>query len=102
MAMAYDDKYDKYRAVEPPHNVIMEGRKRLSVSGVDDVESFDENEIIMSTSQGVLFVRGKDLRIEKLSIDSGDVILEGEIDKLEYEDAVKPAGGGGFFARLFK
>jgi sporulation protein YabP len=98
MAMAYDERY---KAVEPPHNVIMEGRRRLSVSGVDDVESFDENEIIMSTSQGVLFVRGRDLRIEKLSLDSGDVILEGEIDKLEYEDTIKQSGGG-FFARLFR
>jgi len=99
MAVTYEERY---RAPEPPHNVIMEGRKRLSVSGVDDVESFDENEIIMSTSQGVLFIRGRDLRIEKLSLDSGDVVLEGEIDKLEYEDTVKPASGGGFFARLFK
>ena len=55
----------------------------------------------MSTSQGVLFVRGRDLRIEKLSLDSGDVILEGEIDKLEYEDTIKQSGGG-FFARLFR
>ena len=101
MAMAYDDKYDKYRAVEPPHNVIMEGRRRLSVSGVDDVESFDENEIIMSTSQGV-YLSAEETCASKLSLDSGDVILEGEIDKLEYEDTAKPSGGGGFFARLFK
>ena len=47
--MAYEEKY---KAAELPHNVIMEGRKKVSVSGVDDVESFDENEIIMSTSPG--------------------------------------------------
>jgi sporulation protein YabP len=78
----------------------MEGRKKVSLSGVDDVESFDENEVVMSTSQGVLIVKGRDLRIEKLSLDSGDVVMEGDIDRLEYENDVKPSGG--LFARLFK
>ena len=95
--MAYEEKF---KTVELPHNVIMESRKKISVSGVDDVESFDENEIVMSTSQGVLIVRGHGLRIEKLSLDSGDVVLEGEIEKLEYEDDVKASGG--LFSRLFK
>ncbi len=96
--MAYEEKF---KTVELPHNVIMESRKKVSVSGVDDVESFDENEIVMSTAQGILIVRGRELRIEKLSLDSGDVVLEGTIDKLEYEDDVK-ASGGGLFSRLFK
>ena len=95
--MAYEEKY---RTVELPHNVIMEGRKKVSVSGVSDVESFDENEIVMTTTQGVLIARGKELRIEKLSLDSGDVVMEGVIDKLEYEDEVKATGG--LFSRLFK
>jgi sporulation protein YabP len=95
--MAYEEKY---KPAELPHNVIMENRKKISVSGVDDVESFDESEIVMSTSQGVLIVRGRELRIEKLSLDSGDVVMEGDIDRLEYEDDVKASGG--LFARLFK
>lgn len=95
--MAYEEKY---KQAELPHNVIMESRKKITVSGVDDVESFDENEIVMSTSQGVLIVRGRELRIEKLSLDSGDVVMEGEIDRLEYEDDVKVSGG--LFSRLFK
>lgn len=95
--MAYEEKY---KTMELPHNVIMENRKKISVSGVDDVESFDENEVVMSTSQGVLVVHGKELRIEKLSLDSGDVVLEGSIDRLDYEDDMKVTGG--LFARLFK
>ncbi|MDR3277892.1 MAG: sporulation protein YabP [Oscillospiraceae bacterium] len=95
--MAYEEKY---RPAELPHNVILEGRRRVSVSGVDDVESFDENEIIMSTSQGTLFLRGSELRIEKLSLDSGDLTIEGVVDKLEYEDDARQSGG--FFSRLFK
>lgn len=94
--MAYDEKYK----AEIPHNVIMEGREKLSVSGVEDVESFDEGEIVMNTSKGILIVRGQELHIEKLSIDSGDVIVVGQLEKLEYEDDVKITGG--FFSRLFK
>lgn len=95
--MAYEEKY---KTAELPHNVIMEGRHRVSVSGVEDVESFDEAEVIMLTTQGTLFVRGAELRIEKLSLDSGDVVLEGSVDRIEYEDDIKP--GGGFFGKLFK
>jgi sporulation protein YabP len=97
IAMPYDDRH---KAAELPHNVIIEGRRRISVSGVDDVESFDEGEIVMGTSQGVLVLQGKELRIEKLSLDSGDVSVEGVIDRLEYEDDVHTSGG--FFSRLFK
>ena len=95
--MAYEEKY---KMAELPHNVIMEGRRKVSVSGVDDVESFDEGEIVMNTSQGILIVRGQDLHIEKLSLDSGDIVLEGVIDKLEYEENIKTSGG--LFSRLFR
>ena len=75
------------------HSVVMEGRKKLSVSGVEEVESFDENTIVMSTSLGVLVVRGEDLHIEALTV-------EGEVDSLTYEE--DSGREGGFFARLFR
>ena len=96
--MPYDDKY---AAAPPAHNLIVESRTRATVSGVVDVESFDENEIIMATSMGVLFMRGTGLRIERLSLDTGDVAIEGNIDRCEYEDQMRDQGGG-FFGRLFK
>ncbi|MDR0446393.1 MAG: sporulation protein YabP [Oscillospiraceae bacterium] len=101
--MAYDDKYrdDKFRPAETTHNLIVEARGRAAVSGVTDVESFDENEIIMATSMGALFLRGTELRIEKLSLDTGDVAIEGNIDKIEYEDGARERDGG-FFRRLFR
>ena len=99
LIMAYEDRY---KTAEASHNVIIEGRKKLSVSGVDDVESFDENEIVMGTAQGVLILSGKDLRIEKLSLDSGEVTVEGVVDSLEYEDGTDSGDGGGFLSRLFR
>ncbi|MDR3209915.1 MAG: sporulation protein YabP [Oscillospiraceae bacterium] len=95
--MPYDEKY---RPAEPVHSIIAEGRRRAAVSGVTDVESFDENEIIMTTTMGALFLRGTDLHIERLSLDTGEVTIEGVLDRIEYEDEVKPSGG--FFGRLFK
>lgn len=83
-----------------PHHVILEGREQLSISGVEEVESFDENTIVMVTSQGTLVVRGEDLHIEKLSLDGGDLKVEGAVDSLTYEDGGREKGG--FFSRLFR
>lgn len=95
--MAYDEKYKP----DLPHNVIMEGREKLSVSGVEDVESFDEETIVLYTSKGMLIVKGVELHIEKLSLDGGDLSVEGKIDSLRYEDEQR-ASGGGLLSRLFK
>lgn len=84
---------------EVGHHVILEGREELSVSGVEEVESFDENTIVMITGKGTLVVRGEELHIEKLSLDGGDLRVEGMVDSLVYEDEVRSKGGG-FFARL--
>ena len=96
--MQYEEK--KTRPEAAAHHVILEGRERLSVAGVEDVESFDESAIVMNTCEGTLVVRGEGLHIEKLSLDGGDLKVEGSVDSLTYEDA----GGerGGFLARLFR
>lgn len=83
-----------------PHHVVLEGRSDLSVSGVEDVESFDENTIVMTTVKGTLVVRGEGLHIEKLSLDGGDLKVEGMVDSLTYEDDGREKGG--FLARLLR
>lgn len=95
--MPYEEK--KVRP-EAAHHVIMEGRESLSVSGVEDVESFDESQIVMITSKGRLVVQGTELHIEKLSLDGGDLKVEGMVDALTYEDD----GGarGSFWSRLLR
>ena len=96
--MQYEDRRPRQEAAD--HHVILEGRASLSVSGVEEVESFDENAIVMRTAQGTLVVRGEELHIEKLSLDGGDLRVEGMVDSLTYEDD----GGvrGGVLARLFR
>ena len=95
--MAYDDKYKK---PELPHSLSLQERKKLVVSGVEDVESFDENTIVLQTSGGLLILKGEELHVDKLSIEGGELSVTGRINSLVYEDS--SGGSGGFFSRLFK
>ncbi|MBQ4248936.1 MAG: sporulation protein YabP [Clostridia bacterium] len=90
------------KRTETAHNVIMENRTRLSVSGVEDVDNFDESTVTLITAMGALTVRGMGLRINKLSVDTGEVMIEGDIDSFEYSDVPAQREGGGFISRLFK
>lgn len=85
----------------PPeaHRLELTGRERLLVSGVEDVERFDETGIVMTTAAGTLVISGEDLHIGKLSLDGGELHVEGRIDSVAYEDFAQ--GRGGFFGRLF-
>lgn len=81
------------------HRLELTGRERLTVSGVEDVERFDETGIVMSTGAGVLVVTGENLHIGKLSLDGGELHVDGRIDSISYEDG--GTGRSGFFQRLF-
>ncbi|WRS28235.1 sporulation protein YabP [Oscillospiraceae bacterium MB08-C2-2] len=82
------------------HNIIMENRKNLTISGVMDIDSFNEETVVAFTEQGELTVRGNNLHINKIDVDTGELTMEGEIDSLSYSDQ-KP-NKGGFFAKLFR
>ncbi len=84
-----------------PHHVVIEERKSLTVSGVEDVERFDENMIVLSTSKGAMVVTGENLPIEKLSLDGGDLKVEGDVDAVSYEDD-GVGSRGGFLSRLLR
>jgi sporulation protein YabP len=72
------------------HRLELEGRERLLVSGVEDVERFDETGIVMSTAAGVLTVTGEGLHIGQLSLDGGELHVDGRIDSIAYEDGEGP------------
>jgi sporulation protein YabP len=81
------------------HRLELTGRETLTVSGVEDVDRFDETGIIMSTSAGTLVITGENLHIGKLSLDGGELHVDGRIDSVTYEDGDRSRGG--FFSRLF-
>ena len=82
-----------------PHNLIMENRNRLTVSGVSDVDSFDEQTIVAYTDLGELVVKGSGLHINRLNIETGELTLTGEVDSLTYTQGRQ---NGGMLSRLFR
>ena len=83
-------------------NVILENRNKLSISGVKDVLSFDDQIVILETDLGMLTVKGVDLRINKLSLDTTDLIIEGTINNLSYSEKHDIKGQNGLFGKIFK
>ena len=85
-------------SVSVPHQLILQDRKRLELSGVTDVESFDEVTVNCRTSLGRLTVCGSHLHVQRLDLDGTALSIEGSIDSLTYTDVRK----GGLFGRLFR
>ena len=84
---------------EMGHHIILEEREQPGVTGVEEVESFDEPPILPTTAQGALEIQGEGLHIEKLSLDGGDLKVEGRVNALLYE-ADRGSRGGGLLSRL--
>ena len=94
MGYGYEEK-----ALDLPHKLSLDGRSRLTMTGITEVESFDESMVVLHTTRGDLVVRGQGLHLQLLSLDGGQVHVDGTVDSLTYEDSAKDAGG--FFTRLF-
>lgn len=84
-----------------PHGIIWKDRKNGSISGVKDVISFDESCVILETEQGRLVLKGKDLHVGKLTLERGEVELDGKIDSMVYTGS-SPAKKGSVMKRLFQ
>lgn len=83
------------------HNVIMEGRRKLSVSGVEDVDSFDEHEVSLYTNMGAMDIKGRDIHMNKLNLDSEEIVLEGEFDSIIYVEPGSESAKKGFISKIF-
>lgn len=91
---------EEKRILKMQHNIIMENRKNLTVTGVMDIDSFDESTVVVFTEQGELTIKGENLHINKIDVDSGDLMMEGDVDSLAYSDNQPQKGG--LFAKLFR
>ncbi len=91
---------DEKRISSMPHNLVLEDRRMLTVSGVSDVDSFDEETVVVFTDLGELTVRGTNLHINRLSVEVGELTVEGDIAALIYSDEAPKSGG--FFSKVFR
>lgn len=95
---------DEKKTIKPKiQNIIIENREKMSISGVIDVESFNDESVIIDTELGTLVVKGEDLHINKLNLDNSELIIEGDIISCEYSDREGPGSRGfGFLSKMFK
>lgn len=84
------------------HTLNMIDRTRLNMTGVTDVFAFDEKVIELETTGGFLDIEGEDLHIVKMNLDSGELIVEGHVSALIYQEQNTPNKKGSLIARLFK
>ena len=85
------------------HKITVLNRRTCNLTGVNDVLSFDVNEIILETDQGMLMIKGSELHVNRLTLDKGEVDVEGKIDSFTYsEQAGSVAKGESLLSRLFK
>lgn len=94
---------DENKTVGKAHKIVLSNRKNGSLSGVLDVISFDVSEILLETEQGMLHIKGRDLHVNRLNLEKGEVDVEGAIDALTYSQV--PAGmkkNEGFLSKVFR
>jgi len=83
------------------HNIIMENREKLTLTGVIDIHSFDDELVLVETEMGILTVKGNDLKMNKLNLENNELIVEGKIFALVYSEAELQKKGG-MFGKIFK
>ena len=82
-----------YENSKPEHRLILEQRERLVISGVEEVARFDEETIVLTTSLGELEIQGEGLHIEKLSLEGGELHVDGNVSALLYETSPREEPG---------
>jgi sporulation protein YabP len=93
---------DKKAREQKEHNITVRGRKQVDITGVKQVESFDNEEFLLETELGFLAIRGDNLHIKNLDVEQGIVSVEGKVYDLVYLDQQQNEKAKGFFGKLFK
>lgn len=85
------------------HKLMLTNRRTCTINGVSDVLSFDLNEVMLETDQGMLMIKGNDLHVSRLTLEKGEVDIDGKIDSLTYSESTGYAGKGeSFLTKLFR
>ncbi|SFG36890.1 sporulation protein YabP [Halobacillus alkaliphilus] len=98
----YDKNQNLRNQPQVEHNVKIWNRRNIEISGVKEVDSFDSEEFLLQTSMGYLVVRGQNLQMKNLDLDSGLVSIKGKIYDMSYLDEHQGEKAKGLFSKLFK
>ena len=99
----YSDTRTEYNASHSAsHDIKIYGRKRATVTGVKEVISFDCDEILLETTGGMLTFQGDNLHVKRLTLEKGEVDIEGDVCELKYSDSHTVKDAGSFFGKLFR
>lgn len=100
------EMYDKNQNVrshqQAEHNIKIWNRRNMEISGVKEVDSFDSEEFLLQTSMGYLVIRGQNLQMKNLDLDSGIVSIKGKMYEMSYLDENQGEKAKGLFSKLFK
>ncbi|AUJ24451.1 MULTISPECIES: sporulation protein YabP [Virgibacillus] len=99
--MNYYENKEHIPRVTTDHTVKMNNRKNLEITGVKEVDSFDNEEFLLETVMGYLIIRGQNLQLKNLDVNDGSVVIKGKIYELSYIDEQQEKAKG-FFSKLFK
>ncbi|OZM55836.1 sporulation protein YabP [Lottiidibacillus patelloidae] len=102
MERYYENNTVNKGATEAQHDIIMRGRRAVEITGVKQVESFDNEEFLLETSMGYLSIRGQNLSMKNLDVDKGNVSIKGKVFDIVYLDEQQTEKAKGFFSKLFK
>lgn len=81
------------------HDIVIENRQRLSATGIQNVDSYEDDCIVAQSECGEIVIKGHELKISRLSVETGDMTVDGNIDSVSYN---APKATGSFFSRVFK
>ncbi|GAA0467155.1 sporulation protein YabP [Alkalibacillus silvisoli] len=101
--MPYEKQlYQGERETKREHDLKLKDRRKLEVTGVLDVDSFDTEEFLLKTTAGYLLIRGHNLHMKNLNVDEGFLTIQGKIHSFDYIDENKQNQAKGIFSKLFK
>lgn len=91
------------KVAQKVHKIMMTNRRGLTLTGIVDVLSFDVGEILLETEQGMLLIKGNDMHVNRLTLEKGEMEIDGRVDSMAYSDIANSAKQAeGFWGRLFK
>ena len=93
---------EESRGMVKNHRAVLSNRRSISLTGVVDVISFDLNEVLLETELGMLHIKGKDLHVNRLNVEKGEVDVAGKIDSLSYSDVSNAHKGESLLGRIFR